>query len=171
MKPTKTFISFLLAIITATGYGQILRAEDQTLLEAFKNRLFPDSKNVVFITADYTTDESGRIENWMSCMHTCVMDVVSADDEIAPVVARTIYVDCAEIIFEAGLRVENWMNTPFEAGLAEEEMSVDKWMSAPFETGMEKEELVVEEWMTSPFKSGLAEEEPAVESWMTASWK
>jgi hypothetical protein len=171
MKTRKIFISFLLATLTATGYGQIFGSEDHALLEAFKDRLFPGSKNDVFITVDYTTDGSGRIEAWISDVHGWVMDMVFRNDDISPVVTRTIYVDRADITFESDLRVENWMKMPFEADLAEEETKVEGWMSAPFETGVEEEELVLEEWMTSPFKSVLVEEKPAVEGWMSAAWK
>ncbi|MFO7932853.1 MAG: hypothetical protein R6U78_02120 [Bacteroidales bacterium] len=168
MKTTKIFISVLLATLTVTGYGQIFGSEDKTLLEAFKNRLFPDSKDGVFITANYTTGESGRIEAWVSDAHNRVMDIVSTDDVITPVITRTIYVDHAEITFESDLHVESWMAAPFEAAI-EEETNVESWMAAPFEAAIE-EETNVESWMAAPFEAAM-EEETNVEDWMAAPFE
>jgi len=148
MRTTRLFISILLVTIATNGYGQIPGFEEgQSVLEVIKNNLFPNrNQEVIYIPVEYK-EETGRIESWMSDLHSWATDLVSEDAYSVPVITRTILVEQAEVIFESDLEVENWMNTPFESGLAEEEMVVENWMVAPFESALAEEELIVEQWM------------------------
>jgi hypothetical protein len=171
MKIIRLSISILLVTLATTGYGQILGPECQSALQDIKDRLFPNrDREIRYVTVGYK-DEPGMIESWMSEMRSWAIDGISKDAYVTPVITRTFRVDHAEVVFESDLRVEHWMNTPFEACMAEEEVAVEAWMTSPFETAIAEEEVAVEAWMTSPFETAIAEEEVAVEAWMTSPFE
>ncbi|HER09259.1 MAG TPA: hypothetical protein ENO20_10155 [Bacteroides sp.] len=189
MKATKLFTGILLVAMATSANGQVFGSKDHTLFEGIKDRLFPNrNQKVEYLTVDFQS-ERGRIEIWISDLHSWAIDLVSGDVYEAPVISRTILVDHAEVVFESDLRVEQWMGTPFETGVSEDALTVEGWMAAPFEEGvtdnevvvedwmaipfpdcLEDHEIAIEDWMITPFETGPAEEEVSVEDWMTAAW-
>ena len=137
MKKTKTLIlSIALVALATTSFAQ---------LSSIKDRLFnKQSEKVVYITADYKTNETSRIESWMHDLRSWSTNRNSRDAYVAPVVAQTFIIENADVVYEEDLGMENWMTTPFDSNVAEEEISLESWMTAPFAV---KQVIKVEEWM------------------------
>ena len=159
MKTKNLILSIALVALTATSFGQ---------RSSIRERLFNKSNNQVeFITADYNSDESSRIENWMHDLRSWASNKNSRDTYSAPVVTRTIFVEQADVVYEEQLGIESWMTTPFECAVAEEELGIESWMTAPFESNLTEEDLYLESWMTVPFESL---EDIEIEDWMATAW-
>ena len=158
MKTTKLFLSIALVVLTTTSFGQF---------SAIKMKLFAKQTNQVeYFTADYDTNENSRIESWMHDLRSWSDNNNSRDTYEASVITRTIFIETAEIIHEEETRLESWMTTPFESGVAEEDLSMESWMVAPFESSVSEDDLTLEFWMTTPFE---VTDEIDDEEWMSAA--
>ncbi|MEN8226529.1 MAG: hypothetical protein ABFS38_00135 [Bacteroidota bacterium] len=165
MKTTKLILSIALVALATTSFGQ---------LSSNKERSFnKQNHKVKYLTTDYCSKESSRIESWMHDLRSWSNNRAYRNTYIAPVVTRTIRIEQADVLYEEDLGLENWMTTPFEccvndeSGFAEEELSMEIWMITPFESSNFEEELILESWMTTPF---LGTEAMEVEEWMTTVW-
>ena len=159
MKTTKLILSIALVALATTSFAQ---------RSSFKERLFNKQNNQIeYVSAEYSNNESSRIESWMHDLHSWASNRASRDAYIAPVVTRTIVIEQADVVYEEELGMENWMATPFESTFDEEEICVETWMVSPFENTIVDEELILESWMTTPFEVAEVIE---LEEWMTAAW-
>ena len=163
MKTTKLILSIALVALTTTSFGQ---------LSSIKERLFNKQNNKVeYITAEYSNNESSRIETWMHDLHSWASNRASRTSFEAPVVTRAIFIEHVEVIYEEELGLENWMATPFECCVGDEVLSLESWMTTPFKSEFAEEELCMETWMVAPFESTIVDEELILESWMTAPFE
>ncbi len=141
MKTTKNLIlSLALIALTASSFGQ---------LSSIKERLFHKQPNKVeYITAEYNTSESRRIENWMYDLRSWSSNRESSDAYVAPVVSSTFTVENIDVVYEEELRLENWMTNSFDCFVSEEDLTIEAWMTTPFEAA---EEIEMEDWMVDTF--------------------
>jgi len=158
MKTIRIFLSFALFALATVSFGQ------RTYM---MERLFPNrNQQVAHLTADRHAANS-QIEIWTHDPQGRASKKVSYDIHEAPVVARTLYVEQVEILYEENLRIEAWMTTPFKSSVAEEELNIESWMIAPFKSKNFEKRLKIESWMTAPFEAGEFIE---MESWMYSPW-
>ena len=137
MKTIRIFLSFALFALATVSFGQ------RTYM---MERLFPNrNQQVAHLTADRHAANS-RIEFWTHDPQGRASKKVSYDIYEAPVVARTLYVEQVEILFEENLQIEAWMIAPFKSKNFEKRLKVESWMTAPFEAG---EYIEMESWMYS----------------------
>lgn len=188
MKTTKLYTAILLVAVATTLYGQFPGSKEDTFLEGIRNWLFSDrNQGVEYTTVDYYDQAPGRIESWMSDLHSWANSLVLKDTYEAPAIYMTIMVENADVVYESGVAVEDWMGNPFGSALPEDDLNVENWMSAPFEAALPEGDLNPESWMNAPFEVALAqddllledwmkapfgkpEDEVAVEDWMTVAW-
>lgn len=158
MKTTKLILSIVLVALATAVYGQ------QTFS---MERFFPSHTQQVqsFLAENHT--ENSRIEIWKHNPDGRSSLKTSWNVYESPMVARTIFVEEADVVYEGNLELEGWMIVPFEKELNEAELALEPWMAAPFETSKIETDLVVESWMTSPFESAEVIE---IEDWMTSTW-
>jgi len=172
MKTTKLYTAILLVAVATTLYGQFPGSKEGSFLEGIRDRLFPDRNQAVeYTTVDYYDHAPGRIESWMTDLHSWANSLVSKDTYEAPAIYMTIMVENAEVVYESGVAVEGWMGNPFEAALPEDDLNVEYWMSAPFEASLPEDDLYVEYWMSAPFEASLPEDDLYVENWMGAPFE
>ena len=157
MKTAKNIILSIALVVLATS----IIAQPSSRKERHINR---QNKQLVYMHADYSNNESSRLENWMYDLSTWANSRVSRDVYEAPVIAEAYIVKSADVIYEEDLVLESWMTLPFESGLAEEALSIESWMTEPFEAA---DYIEVEDWMTEPFEAADYIE---VEEWMTKAW-
>ena len=158
MKTIRIFLSFALFALATVSFGQ-----HTYMME----RLFPNrNQQVAHLTADRHTVNS-QIEFWTHDPQGWASKKASYNIYEAPVVARTLYVEQIEILFEENLLIEAWMTTPFKSSVAEEELNIESWMIAPFKSKNFEKRLKIESWMTAPFEAGEFIE---MESWMYSPW-
>ena len=160
MKTIRTTIITALLVAVATG----TYAQRTSLKEKLFNR---QDHQMAYFTADHNTYDNSRIENWMYDLRSWANNLVPREEYEAPVVTRTLFVENAEVIYEAGLELEDWMTESFDCSVNEEALSVESWMTEPFEFSSMEEDIPLESWMTEPFGSADYIE---VESWMTGPW-
>ena len=159
MKTKNLILGIALVALTATSFGQ---------RSSIKERLFNKQNNQVeYSTADYSMNETSRIESWMHDVRSWASNRISRDTYKTPAVSQTIFVERIEVIYEDELHLESWMATPFESSIAEEEINLESWMATPFESSIAEEEITIESWMTTPFE---AAQDIEVEAWMTSAW-
>ncbi|MDF1575303.1 MAG: hypothetical protein P1P86_08955 [Bacteroidales bacterium] len=104
-----------------------------------------------FITADYSV-KNNRFEDRVSGFLSRTENIISKEN-MEPAVYKYYFYDHADIVYEEVLGLEEWMTTPFESAVAENEMTLEEWMTTPFESRLTEEELTIEPWMLSPFNS------------------
>lgn len=135
MKTIRLFLSIALFTLATVSFGQ------RTYM---MERLFPNrNQQVAHLTADRQPANS-RIEFWTHDSQGWASKKVCYDIYEAPVVARTLYVEQVEILFEENLQIEAWMTTPFKSKITEKRLKVESWMITPFEAG---EFIEMESWM------------------------
>ena len=111
-----------------------------------KERLFNKQDNqVVYTVADYSLNESSRVESWMHDLSKWANKRSSKDAYEVPVVTESYFVESADVVYEGDFAIESWMTTSFECGPAEEALNLESWMTEPFEAA---DHIEVEEWMT-----------------------
>lgn len=155
MKTTKIFLSVALLSLATFSFGQ----QSSLFEKVFHGR----SNKVEYITANHVTGP-GRME--MKVQELLGMNKGFAiKDE--PVVYLSYTVARADVVYEEAINTEEWMTSPFEAGLPEAVISVEPWMLSPFDSGPIENDLSVERWMTTPFDT---DENIEIESWMTTTW-
>ena len=159
MKTTKLILSVVLVALATAAYGQRTFSLE---------RYSPSHTQQVpsYLAENHT--ENSRIDIWRHNPGVRSSYKTSWNVYEAPLVARTIFVEEAEVIYDENLSIEGWMIVPFEKELNEAELALEPWMAAPFETSTGEADLVVESWMTAPFESAEVIE---VEGWMTNTWE
>ncbi len=111
-----------------------------------KERLFNKQDNqVVYMVADYSPNESSRLESWMHDLSKWANKRSSMDAYEVPVVTESYFIESADVVYEGDFSIESWMTTSFECGPAEEALDLESWMTEPFEAA---DYIKVEEWMT-----------------------
>ena len=158
MKTTKLILSITLVAMATVAYGQRTSRIE---------RVSSNQDNQVAHFAANVKGESSRFENWMHDLRGWASKNASWNVYEAPVVARTIFAEQLEVIYEEELGIESWMATPFKSSLGEEELRLESWMTAPFETNFTEEEPTIESWMIVPFEE---DEDIEIEDWMATTW-
>jgi len=144
MKTIKTFTAAILVLIGAVTFAQ--------------------GEKGLFLTVKYS-EELNRFETWVSNLQDR-FNRNSEEKAIWPVVTETYYASYADISYEDGFFLEDWMINPFEDVLYENEVQMETWMTSPFDEEVDLEILPMEEWMSVPFDRNEGEEELNLEAWM-----
>jgi hypothetical protein len=154
------------------GLGMItLASVTSGQFEELAGRILPRHSEVnTYFTADYNHIDNSRIEDWMNDLHSWASDRFARKME-EPEVYMRIFSRNIEVAYEEESTLENWMASPFETGISENELIIESWMESPFESGTIENELSIESWMVSPFESGTIENELFIESWMVSPFE
>jgi len=124
------------------------------------------SDEAFYVKTDYRLNNS-RLEAMLNNVTSWFAPRESQDYTEFPEVSMSFLFDQAEVIYETGPALEDWMTSPFENSVEEEILTVENWMTVPFESALSEESLILEDWMTEPFDNALSEEPLILESWMT----
>jgi hypothetical protein len=138
MKITKE-IFFSIALLTM---AVITFAQPSSRKERLLNK---QDHQVVYVVADYSPNESSRLESWMHDLSKWAIKRSSKDVYEVPVVTESYVIESADVVYEGEFLIESWMTTSFECGPAEEALDLESWMTEPFEAA---DHIEVEEWMT-----------------------
>lgn len=128
MKTTKTLCTAILVLATLSIFAQEERG--------------------LFVTVEYSP-ELNRFETWVSHVYER-FNHNSNEAADLPVVSRSYYAEYAEISYDNGLTIENWMITPFDEVILESDLLIEEWMTTSIEVSEGEKELCLEGWMTEP---------------------
>jgi len=116
MKPIK-ILTFSIALLTLSA---ITFAQPSSRKERLSNK---QAKQPVYMVADYSPNESSRLESWMHDLSSWANKKSSKDTYEVPVVTESYFVENADVVYEGDFSTESWMTTSFECGPAEEAIS------------------------------------------------